>query len=48
MGGDGHIFVRTIQTLEKDNLTRTDIKSKLYYEVNNDEIKQQIKNGKST
>lgn len=28
------------------NLTRTDIKSKLYYEVNNDEIKQQIKNGR--
>lgn len=27
MGGDGHIFVRTIQTLEKDNLTRTDIES---------------------
>lgn len=27
MGGDGHIFVRTIQTLEKYNLTRTDIES---------------------
>ena len=27
MGGDGHIFVRTIQTLEKDNLTRSDIES---------------------
>ena len=25
MGGDGHIFVRTIQTLEKDNLTRSNI-----------------------
>ena len=27
MGGDGHIFVRTIQTLEKDNLTRSNIES---------------------